>query len=139
MRIPKVIYENLPYIYFLLSIIILSKADNLILFGSAALFYFAGSLTWTSRSHARRLDTPNKYAKSFFSRRLNDSLYELMPFIQFAIGTGLIMFFDNPILILISSALCIYSIQNIVLRIIHRKKSDVELSYGKRIAMKKNK
>tara|TARA_R110001583_G_C5671699_1_gene411407 strand:- start:190 stop:609 length:420 start_codon:yes stop_codon:yes gene_type:complete len=139
MHTPKVIYENLPYIYFLLSIIILSTADNAILFGSAALFYFAGSITWTSRSHARRLDTPNKYAKSFFNRRLNDSLYELMPFIQLAIGTVLVMSFDNQIIVFISVALCIYSIQNIVLRIINRKRDDVELSYGKRMAAKKNK
>ncbi len=137
MYTPKVIYENLPYAYFAVSIIILSKADNFILFASAALFYFFGALTWTSRSHARRIDTPNSKAKSFFNNRLNDSLYELMPFIQFAIGVSLIMIFDNKIVHFISIALCVYSIQNITLRIINRRRSDIELSFGKRMAAKK--
>jgi len=139
MQTPKVIYENLPYVYFSVSIIILSVADNALLFGSAALFYFTGALTWAARSHARRLDTPNSRAKSFFNKRLNDSLYELKPFIQFAIGVSLIMVFDNEVVLFISAAFCIYSIQNIALRVINRRKKDIELSYGKRIAAKKSK
>jgi len=139
MHTPKVIYENLPYAYFVVSIIILSTADNAILFGSAGLFYFAGALTWSSRSHARRLDSPNSKAKSFFNKRLNDSLYELKPFIQFAFGVSLIMAFDNEIILFISAAFCIYSVQNIALRIINRRQNDIELSYGKRMAAKKSK
>lgn len=139
MHTPKVIYENLPYAYFIVSIILLSTADNVILFGSAALFYFSGALTWASRSNARRVDTPNNRAKSFFNKRLNDSLYELKPFIQFAIGVSLIMVFDNQIILFISAVFCIYSIQNVALRVLNRRKNDIELSYGKRMAAKKNK
>ena len=139
MHTPKVIYENLPYTYFALSIIIILKEDSLILFSSAALFYFAGAMTWASRSNARRIDTPSKHAKSFFNKRLNDSVYELMPFIQFAIGVSLVLAFENEVVLFLSVTLCVYSIQNIALRIHNRKRSAIELSYGKRIAAKKNK
>lgn len=138
MRTPKFIYESLPYCYFMVSLGLIFTADNTLFYCSAALFYFAGAITWTSRSNARRLNSPNKFATSFFNVRINDSLYELMPFIHFAVGITLLLIFSDEIVAFLSICLCIYALQNLLSRVFYRRKRQTELSFGKRRANKKN-
>ncbi|OUS27932.1 hypothetical protein A9Q98_08620 [Thalassotalea sp. 42_200_T64] len=137
MRLPKIVYENMPYLYFVASALCFVYAENIYLFFSAAILYFAGTFVWCMRSSYRRKDTPSRFAKSIFNFRLGDSLYELMPFLEFALGICIIHFFTIDIVIACGFIFCFIGVKNLIMRIINRRKYTAELAFGKRMAGKK--
>ena len=61
MFVPKVIYENLPYAYFIISGYLLTYEMTWPVMISAVLFYSAGCITLVSRSANRRIDKQKKH------------------------------------------------------------------------------
>ena len=53
---PKVIYENLPYLCFLICAYLLAFYDTWMVYTSAGLFYIVGCIMLVQRSNYRRVD-----------------------------------------------------------------------------------
>ncbi|MEW6992565.1 hypothetical protein AADZ91_18020 [Colwelliaceae bacterium 6441] len=120
MVLPKVIYENLPYIYFLISGGLLVYGDEWTLIFSAGIFYTVACIVLVTRSAHRRLDKQkNKPSKYYFP----DLLYEYLPFIYGAIGIFILMSSDKPIYQFGAFSLFILGLRNLLCRRNNRKKA----------------
>jgi len=81
--LPKVIYENLPYVYFILSGYLLNIGDIWPILFSAALFYGAASITFVVRSANRRLDN---HQTKLANQYLPEVIYEYLPYVFVAVA-----------------------------------------------------
>jgi len=117
--LPKSIYENLPYIYFLISGALLVLGEEKVLKASAAIFYSAACIVLVTRSAHRRLDTSKgKSAK----HQLPEIIYEYLPYCYCAIGIFILMAKPQPIYQFIAFALIIFALRNLVFRNKNRRK-----------------
>jgi len=113
MRLPRWLYEKLPYLYMGLSLyLILVFSDNNNILAFACILYIAGNAVWIMRSNARRKD--RRENRIFLSRMRQQSerfyypqwFYEEQPFIYLGAGVICIVVMNN-IIGLISGGLLI--------------------------------
>lgn len=121
MFFPKIIYENLPYLYFIVCAYLLAFFDTWAVFASAALFYCAGCITLVTRSGYRRVDRfkDNKNTK----QTLPLYIYEYLPYCYFAIAMVLLLKTEKPILQFMAFCLMIIALRNLLFRINNRRKA----------------
>lgn len=121
MFFPKIIYENLPYLYFIVCAYLLAFFDTWAVFASAALFYCAGCITLVTRSGYRRVDRfkDNKHIK----QTLPLYIYEYLPYCYFAIAMVLLLKTEKPILQFMAFCLMIIALRNLLFRINNRRKA----------------
>jgi len=110
--LPKPIYENLPYAYFVVSGAILFFSNGFAAIFSAALFYAAGSIVLVTRSANRRLDNRHKSLK----HRIPENLYEYLPFVYGAVALFCALATTNELLKFVAFVFGIIALKNIVLR-----------------------
>lgn len=112
MRLPKPLYENLPYIYFLISGFLLATGEGSALVFSAALFYGAGCITLVTRSSHRRLDKRIP-AKEY---SIPEVIYEYLPYGYGAIAIFTLMLAANPYIQFAAFTLCIFAVRILLFR-----------------------
>jgi hypothetical protein len=118
--LPKVIYENLPYIYFLISGGLLVLGDEWALIFSAGLFYIVACIVLVSRSAHRRLD---KHKSKSFKYLFPELVYEYLPYTYGAIGIFVLMSSVNPLYQFAAFALLILALRNLLCRNNNRAKA----------------
>jgi len=123
MHLPKPLYENLPYLYFLISGFLLIFLEGWQPVLSSALFYGAGSIVLVNRSANRRLDNRNKP----FKRRIPENLYEYLPFIYGAFALFIFLATTVDWLRFIAFVLAIIALKNIILRHQYRHRTPRKL------------
>lgn len=74
---PKVIYENLPLAYLMISGYLLAQHDMKPMLFASILFYCAGCVTFVERSANRRQDKGSSHSKKRFIPQL---IYEYTPY-----------------------------------------------------------
>jgi len=117
--LPKVVYENLPYGYFIISGYLLSIGKAWPMFFSAILFYCAGCITLVVRSAHRRLD---KHPTKLLRHVLPELIYEYMPYGLAAIGIFILMITANPIFQFAAFTLFVIALRNLMCRHNNRRK-----------------
>ena len=80
---PKVIYENLPLAYIVISGYLLANHQIQSMLFSSVLFYCAACITFVERSANRRQD---KDTTELMKRYIPELIYEYMPYSVVAIG-----------------------------------------------------
>jgi len=111
--LPKIVYENLPYVYFILSGYLLTFEMTWPILSSAGLFYSAGCITLVSRSANRRLDKQNTFS---IKKQLPELLYEYLPYIYSAVGIFTIMITKNPLFQFFAFSLLVLAVRNLLCR-----------------------
>ncbi|GHE77595.1 hypothetical protein [Thalassotalea profundi] len=119
MKLSKPVYEKLPYIYFLISALLLMSGDNIALMLSAILFYGAGCITLVKRSHHRRLDKPRNIKEYV----LPDVVYEYLPYLFGALAILSFLHSANPYIQLCSFSIGLLALRIILFRHINRCKA----------------
>lgn len=114
MQLPQPIYENLPYVYFLLSgaLLTLGNRSHVFIF-SAFIFYMAACIVLVKRSAFRRLD--KQYRKQN-KRWLPELIYEYLPYVYIAIGVFLLMVATTDIVQFSAFALIVWAVRNLLCR-----------------------
>lgn len=119
-ELPKVVYENLPYIYFLISGGLLVFGNEWALIFSAGIFYVVACIVLVSRSANRRLDKhKDKSIKYYFP----ELIYEYLPYSYGAIGIFVLMITDNSIYQFGAFALFVLALRNLMCRKNNRNKA----------------
>ena len=113
MFLPKVVYENLPYVYFIFSGFLLTFEMTWPILFSASLFYSAGCITLVSRSANRRCDKHNKLG---IKNKVPEMLYEYLPYIYSAIGIFTIMITKNALFQFCAFTLLVLAVRNLLCR-----------------------
>lgn len=111
--LPKVVYENLPYTYFILSGYLLTFEMTWPILFSASLFYSAGCITLVSRSANRRLD---KQKQLGIINKIPEMLYEYLPYIYSAVGVFTIMITKNALFQFCAFTLLVLAVRNLLCR-----------------------
>jgi len=111
------IYENLPFIYFSISALLLAYDTSWLMISSAGLFYCAGSVTLVVRSSYRRLDA-HKNNKKF----IPEIIYEYLPYIYHAVAVLLLLKTNSPALQFLAFMLMILALRNLLCRKNNRTK-----------------
>jgi|OM-RGC.v1.026816184 nicotinamide riboside transporter PnuC len=112
----KPIYESLPYVYFAVGYGLITYQPSFFASFSGSLFFIAGALVWTLRSHFRRTDTK-------FNRQNQQSIsrwYELKPFIMFLLAIVLMTWVDHNLVMLLAGVLIILATWILFLRVHNR-------------------
>jgi len=117
--LPKPVYENLPYIYFLLSGALLTIGDSWQLIFSASIFYSAACIVLVTRSAHRRIDRHNGMSVKHF---LPELIYEYLPYAYGAVGIFILMTTIQPMLQFLAFALFILAFRNLMMRHKNRMK-----------------
>lgn len=118
MVLPKVIYENLPFGYFIISGYLLSIGGSWPMMFSAALFYGAACITFVVRSAHRRLD---KHSAKSMKHVLPELVYEYLPYSFGAISVFIIMTTKNPMFQFLAFSLFVIALRNLMCR--HKNRS----------------
>lgn len=118
---PKFIYENLPYLYLLVSGYLIAYFDNWGAFVSAALFYFAGCIILVTRSDHRRTD--KKKIKKKNSYTIPTIVYEYLPYCYCAIALVLLLKTNHVSLQFLAIVLMIFALRNLLCRGSNRRKA----------------
>ncbi|WP_206486340.1 hypothetical protein [Thalassotalea sp. G2M2-11] len=119
MVLPKPIYENLPYLYFLISGALLAYGKSWHFIFSASIFYIVACVVLVTRSAHRRLDkTPHLKTKHV----IPELIYEYLPYCYGAIGIFILMSTVQPILQFIAFALFVLAFRNLMCRRANRSK-----------------
>ncbi|GHG01990.1 hypothetical protein [Thalassotalea marina] len=113
MELPRVVYENLPYGYFLASGALFSLGDSWPLLFSGAVFYLAACIVLVQRSAHRRRD---KYKHKQKRVWLPELIYEFLPYAFSAVGILLLMISNSNIVQFIAFSLMIWAIRNLICR-----------------------
>ena len=113
MFLPKAVYENLPYVYFIFSGFLLTFEMTWPILFSASLFYSAGCITLVSRSANRRRD---KQKKLGIKNKIPEMLYEYLPYIYSAIGIFTIMITKNALFQFCAFTLLVLAVRNLLCR-----------------------
>ncbi|MBA6391833.1 hypothetical protein H4J38_13750 [Colwellia sp. BRX10-3] len=120
---PKIIYENLPYAYFLVCAYLLAFYDTWPVFVSAGLFYCAGCITLVTRSGYRRLDRRKDTEKNPIKKNnLPEWLYEYLPYGYFAVAMVIVLKTTLPALQFLAFCLMIMALRNLLFRKNNRRK-----------------
>jgi hypothetical protein len=122
---PKIVYENLPYIYFIICAYLLAFYDDWVIYSSAGLFYLVACIMLVKRSDSRRVDRfkDNNCVKGNNKQILPLFVYEYLPYIYFAIAMTLLLKTSLPILQFLAFCLMIIALRNMLLRINNRRKT----------------
>lgn len=118
--LPKTVYENLPYIYFLISGGLLVLGSEWALIFSAGVFYVVACIVLVSRSAHRRLD---KYKRKPLKYLFPELVYEYLPYTYCAIGIFVLMSTTNPFYQFSGFALLILALRNLLCRKSNRAKA----------------
>lgn len=113
MELPKVVYENLPYGYFVISGALFTLGDSWPLIFSGGIFYLAACIVLVKRSAYRRLDKLRKQPKRVW---LPELLYEYLPFAYGAIGILILMSSPSDMWQFCAFVLLIWALRNLVCR-----------------------
>lgn len=113
MELPKPIYENLPYLYFLMSGGLLVVGESLPIICSSAIFYFAGCIVLVTRSSFRRKDKANRRKTSTL---FPEVVYEYLPYCYIASGIFLLMATDHRGYQFTAFCVLVWGVRNITCR-----------------------
>jgi hypothetical protein len=118
---PRIIYENLPYLYFVVCAYLLAYHDAWEVYISIGLFYSAGCIILVTRSGHRRVDRfkDNKVNK----QTLPFYVYEYLPYAYFAIAITIILKTSHAALQFLAFCLMIIALRNLLLRGNNRRKA----------------
>lgn len=120
MVLPKAIYENLPYLYFLASGGLLVLGNGWALIFSAGVFYAVACIVLVSRSAHRRLD---KHKAQSIKYLFPELIYEYLPYIYAAVGIFVLMSTVKPFYQFAAFSLLILALRNLLCRKSNRAKS----------------
>ena len=121
---PKLIYENLPYIYFLICAYLLAFYSTWAVFLSAGLFYCAGCITLVTRSGYRRLDRRKEIENNPSNKgNLPEWLYEYLPYSYFTVAMIIVLKTNSPALQFVAFCLMILALRNLLFRMSNRRKA----------------
>tara|TARA_R110002111_G_scaffold21935_1_gene50514 strand:- start:191 stop:568 length:378 start_codon:yes stop_codon:yes gene_type:complete len=118
---PKVIYENLPYLCFLICAYLVAFYDTWMVYTSAGLFYIVACIMLVQRSNYRRVDRYKDNEK--YRQTLPPIIYEYMPYAYFAIAMILLLKTQFPALQFLAFCLMIIALKNMLFRINNRRKA----------------
>ncbi|MGB1261575.1 MAG: hypothetical protein ACPG52_01590 [Cognaticolwellia sp.] len=118
---PKFIYENLPYLYFIIAVYLLAFYDAWVVYASSALFYVVGAIMLVTRSSHRRVDR-YKDGKNI-KATLPTVIYEYLPYVYLASSVTLLLKVQIHVVQFIAFCLMILALRNIILRVNNRKKA----------------
>lgn len=121
MVLPKFIYENLPYIYFLNSGALLVIGEGWALIFSAALFYSVACIVLVTRSSHRRLDKNNP--RKMIKHQIPEMVYEYLPYIYGAVAIFTLMSTKQPVFQFMAFALFVLALRNLMCRHNNRNKA----------------
>lgn len=113
MELPKVVYENLPYGYFLASGALFTMGDSWPLVFSGAIFYLAACIVLVKRSASRRIDKLKHTKKRIW---LPELIYEFFPYALSAIGIFFLMTFNHNLVQFFAFSLIVWAIRNLICR-----------------------
>lgn len=118
--VPKTLYENLPFAYFIVSGYLLTFNMTWPMLISAALFYSAACVTLVTRSACRRLD---KQKKLGIKNKIPELFYEYLPYIYNAIGVFTLMVTKNSLFQFFAFTLIVLAVRNLLCRHNNRSSS----------------
>lgn len=113
MELPKPLYENLPYGYFLISGALFTAGESLPFIFSASIFYIAACMVLVKRSANRRLDKQKRMANKNW---LPELMYEYLPYLYGAIGIAILMTKPGEWLQFLAFVFIIWSLRNLMCR-----------------------
>ncbi len=113
MFIPKAVYENLPFSYFIISGYLLTFDMTWPMLISAGLFYSAGCITLVTRSAHRRLDKQKKLGIKY---KIPDLIYEYLPYTYGAIAIFTLMVTKVPLFQFCAFTLLVLAVRNLLCR-----------------------
>lgn len=119
MFLPKVIYENLPYIYFLISGALLFFGKDWAFVFSSGIFYAVACIVLVTRSAHRRLD---KQKNKSIKKHLPEMIYEYLPYGYGALAIFIILSSEQPIWQFVAFALFVLALRNLLCRRNNRSK-----------------
>jgi hypothetical protein len=118
--ISKPIYENLPFIYFIISGYLLTFEMTLPMLISSGLFYSAGCVTLVTRSAHRRMD---KQRALSLKHKIPDLIYEYLPYTYGAVGIFTLMITKNQVFQFFAFTLIVLAVRNLLCRHKNRSRS----------------
>lgn len=117
---PNVIYENLPYVYFLVSGYLIAYYHSWPVYISSAIFYCVGCIILVKRSDYRRVD---RFKGNYqHLQRIPEVVYEYLPYSYFAIAMVILLKLDNQALQFTAIILLILALRNLLCRGNNRRK-----------------
>jgi len=111
--IPKTIYENLPFAYFITSGFLLTFEISVAILISAVLFYSAGCVTLVTRSAHRRIDKHKSLGEKY---KIPQILYEYLPYTYSAVGVFTLMITKNALFQFCAFTLIVLAVRNLMCR-----------------------
>lgn len=118
---PKSIYENSPYLCFLISAYLLAFYDTWMVYTSVGIFYFVGCFMLVQRSNYRRID---RYKGTLNSQQaLPVLIYEYLPYVYAATAMILLLKTEQAILQFLALCLMIVALRNLLFRRNNRRKA----------------
>ncbi len=120
MTYPRIIYENLPYIYFSISGLVLTYDRSWAMIISAAMFYGAACITLVTRSSHRRRDRRKNLPEK---RKIPELIYEYLPYAYLAVAIFVVMATNTPHFQFAGFMVIILAVRNLLCRHNNRIKS----------------
>jgi len=111
--LPKTIYENLPFAYFIISGYLLTFEMSVAILISAVLFYSAGCVTLVTRSAHRRIDKHKSLGEKY---KIPQILYEYLPYTYSAVGVFTLMITKSALLQFCAFTLIVLAVRNLMCR-----------------------
>jgi len=111
--LPKTIYENLPFAYFIISGYLLTFEMSVAILISAVLFYSAGCVTLVTRSAHRRIDKHKSLGEKY---KIPQILYEYLPYTYSAVGVFTLMITKNALFQFCAFTLIVLAVRNLMCR-----------------------
>jgi hypothetical protein len=111
--VPKAVYENLPFAYFIVSGYLLTFEMNWPILFSAGLFYSAGCMTLVTRSANRRMDRQKSLGNKY---KIPDLFYEYLPYMYSAVGVFTLMITKDSIFQFCGFTLIVLAVRNLMCR-----------------------
>lgn len=117
MFLPKVIYENLPFSYILISIYLLISYNNQPLVMSSTIFYCAACITFVRRSANRRQD---KVSLRSLKVCVPELIYEYTPYSVIAISVIVLSQKDHFLYQIVAISLLFLALRHLLCRHFNR-------------------
>lgn len=114
----KPVYESLPYVYLAVGYGLITYQPSFFASISGCLFFIAGALVWSLRSHFRRSDA--KMTRHDNENNKAIQWYELKPFLLFLVAIMVMTWVDGKIVMLLAVVLMLIASWIMFLRINNR-------------------
>jgi hypothetical protein len=111
--LPKSVYENLPYIYFIISGYLLTFEMTWPMLISSGLFYSAGCITLVTRSGHRRMDKQKNVTQEY---KIPELFYEYLPYTYAAVGVFTLMITKYSLFQFCAFTLIVLAVRNLLCR-----------------------